>query len=168
MARKQYNKNNQEEQHKKENITSADSEPAATISQTMLVARLIRPAVSPSHPSHRYTLSLAWPRSWQWVVLHVSGPDLMRNRTAYRSGSRGLAKAMSSSLSTYNSCQFRDLAKGVSGALSLAECAGIEGHRRLRSPAVLRQIHYNNSIHADGLPTTIMYVFTPPLATRLR
>lgn len=59
MARKQYNKNNQEEQHKKENITSADSEPAATISQTMLVARLIRPAVSPSHPSHRYTLSLA-------------------------------------------------------------------------------------------------------------
>lgn len=37
MARKQYNKNNQEQQHKKENITSADSEPAATISQTLLV-----------------------------------------------------------------------------------------------------------------------------------
>lgn len=163
MARKQYNKNNQEEQHKKENITS---EPGRHNFTDLARARLICPAVSPSHPSHRYTLSLAWPRS-QWVVLHVSGPDLMRNRTAYRSGSRGLAKAMSSSLSTYNSCQFRDLAQGVSGALSLAECAGIEGHRRLRSPAVLRQIHYNN-YHADGLPTTIMYVFTPPLATRLR
>lgn len=101
MARKQYNKNNQEEQHKKENITS---EPGRHNFTNLARARLIRPAVSPSHPSHRYTLSLAWPPRSQWVVLHVSGLDTSADTdaaqpTARPSVSRRLAKAMSRSSS---------------------------------------------------------------------